>query len=176
MITIHDKNFEPYLTSEEIQDTIAKIGSRLNTNYAGKNPIFIVVLNGAFRFASDLMTYIDIDCEINFVKLSSYRGTESTGSIVNHIGLSSNIEGRHVILVEDIVDTGHTMEFLYEELLKSSPASVAMATLLFKPEAYHGDKKPNYTGFEIPNLFVVGYGLDYDELGRNLNDIYQIKS
>jgi hypoxanthine phosphoribosyltransferase len=151
------------------------LGKEINAEYAEKNPLFVGVLNGAFRFASDMMRHIDIDCEINFVKLTSYRGTKTTGKISSHIGLNSNIEGRHLVLIEDIVDTGNTIEFLLENLFKEKPASIKVATLLYKPEAYHGDVKIDFVGFEIPNLFVVGYGLDYDGMGRNLNDIYQIE-
>ncbi len=174
-ISIHSKTFTPYLGEDKIQARIADLGREINTEYAEKNPLFVGVLNGAFRFASDLMRHIDIDCEINFVKLTSYRGTETTGKISSHIGLNSDIEGRHLVLMEDIVDTGNTIEFLLENLHKEKPASIKVASLLYKPEAYHGDVKIDFTGFEIPNLFVVGYGLDFDGLGRNLNGIYQIE-
>ncbi len=174
-ITIHSKDFEPYLLEGQIKARVKALGSQINADYEGKNPLFVGVLNGCFRFAAELMNHIDIDSEINFVKLTSYRGVESTGKISSHIGLNSDVEGRHLIILEDIVDTGNTIEFLLENLQKEKPASIKVASLLYKPEAYHGNVKLDYVGFEIPNLFVVGYGLDFDGLGRNLNDIYQIK-
>ncbi len=174
-ITIHSKDFEPYLLEGQIKARVKALGSQINADYEGKNPLFVGVLNGCFRFAAELMNHIDIDSEINFVKLTSYRGVESTGKISSHIGLNSDVEGRHLIILEDIVDTGNTIEFLLENLQKEKPASIKVASLLYKPEAYHGNVKLDYVGFEIPNLFVVGYGLDFDGQGRNLNDIYQIK-
>lgn len=174
-ITLHSKEFVPYITEGEIKERVKALGAKINVDYDGKNPLFIGVLNGCFRFAAELMNHIGILSEINFVKLTSYRGTESSGSISRHIGLNSNVEDRHLIILEDIVDTGNTIEHLIEGLRAEKPASIAVASLLYKPEAYHGDVKLNYVGFEIPNLFVVGYGLDYDGLGRHLNDIYQIK-
>lgn len=173
-ITIHGKEFVPYLSEGQIKERVGALGVEINSNYDGKNPLFVGVLNGCFRFAAELMNHIGINSEINFVKLNSYRGTESSGKISTQIGLNSDVEGRHLIILEDIVDTGNTIEHLMEGLRAENPASIKVATLLYKPEAYHGDIKLDYVGFEIPNLFVVGYGLDYDGLGRNLNDIYQI--
>ncbi len=175
-VKIHNRSFDIYLESSKLDFAISNLAQRINADYGGKNPLFVGVLNGAFRFAADLMKYIDIDCEINFVKLSSYRGTESTGRVNNLIGLNSDIGGRHVVILEDIVDTGHTWDYLNEIFLPKSPASLKIATLLYKPEPYQSSLPVDYVGFEIPNLFVVGYGLDYDGQGRNLNDIYQIKS
>lgn len=174
-ISIYGKEFVPYLSQGQINERIKVIGAQINTDYDGKNPLFVGVLNGCFRFAAELMNHIGISSEINFVKLTSYRGTESTGKMSSHIGLNSNVEDRHLIILEDIVDTGNTIEHLMEGLQAEKPASIAIATLLYKPEAYHGDVGLDYVCFEIPNLFVVGYGLDYDGLGRNLNDIYQIQ-
>lgn len=175
-ITIHEKAFEKYLEEEAIQKEIARIANEISRDYEGKEPFFIGILNGCFRFASDLMKYMEFNSEINFVKLASYRGTESTGKIKDLIALNADIRGKHVVILEDIVDTGHTLEYLTEKLLSKEPASLKVASLLYKPDAFIGSVKPDYVGFEIPNLFVVGYGLDYDGLGRNLNDIYQIKS
>lgn len=175
-VKIHNKNFVPYLPSEKIQARIRELGQKIDTDLKGKNPVFLGVLNGCFRFASDLMTHIDEDCEINFLKVASYSGTESSGKVNELIGLNIDISGRDIIVIEDIVDTGHTLKFLLETLGKKNPKSIRIATLLFKPEAYLKEYPLHYVGFEIPNLFVVGYGLDYDGYGRNLNDIYQIKS
>ncbi len=173
-ITLHSKEFVPYISEGQIKERVKAIGLQINAEYDGKNPLFLGVLNGCFRFAAELMNHIGIPSEINFVKLTSYRGTESSGKISSHIGLNSNIQGRHLIILEDIVDTGNTIEHLMQGLESEKPASIKVASLLYKPEAYHGDVKLDYVGFEIPNLFVVGYGLDYDGQGRNLNDIYQI--
>lgn len=174
-VKIHDKNFTTYISSDKIQSRIREIGLQVDTELGEKKPIFLGVLNGAFRFASDLLSHVDTDCEINFIKVQSYSGTESTGAVKEMIGLNTDISGRDIIIVEDIVDTGHTLTYLLDILKKKNPASVRIATLLFKPDAYLKDFPLDYVGFEIPNLFVVGYGLDYDGYGRNLNDIYQIK-
>jgi len=175
-VNIHDKTFNIYLEASKLDAAIGDMGNKINEDYGGKNPLFVGVLNGAFRFAADLMKYVDIPSEINFVKLTSYRGTESTGRVNNLIGLNTDIEGRHVVVLEDIVDTGHTWEYIHEIFSERNPASLKIATLLYKPEPYQSSLPVNYIGFEIPNLFVVGYGLDYDGQGRNLNNIYQIKS
>ncbi len=175
-VQIHDKIFEPYIPSEKIQSRIGELGQKIDLDLKGKNPVFLGVLNGSFRFASDLMTHINEDCEINFLKVASYSGTETSGKVSELIGLNIDISGRDIIVIEDIVDTGHTLKFLLETLAKKNPKSIRIATLLFKPEAYLKEYPLDYIGFEIPNLFVVGYGLDYDGYGRNLNDIYQIKS
>ena len=137
-------------------------------------PIFISILKGSLFFTSDLLKKIDMDCEISFMRVSSYAGTQSTGQINNLIGLSEDIKGRTVVLLEDIVDTGHTVVYLLDELKKSAPAKILVASLLLKPQALKHDLKIDYVGFEVPNDFLVGYGLDYDGLGRNLNDIYKI--
>jgi len=175
-VKIHDKEFVDYISSENIQKRIAELGKEIESDLTGKNPIFLGILNGCFRFSSDLLSNIDTPCEINFLKVSSYAGTETTGKVSELIGLNINIKDRYIVILEDIVDTGHTIDFLLERLQKEEPASIKIATLLYKPTAYHGKHKLDYIGFEIPNLFVVGYGLDYDGYGRNLNDIYQIKS
>jgi hypoxanthine phosphoribosyltransferase len=175
-VTIHDKYFAVYLESGKIDQAIREIAEEIKQEYEDKNPIFVAVLNGAFRFASDLMKYIDFPCEIEFVKLTSYRGTESTGKVKDLVGFNKDVADRHIIVLEDIVDTGHTWEYLHGLFSKLSPASFKIATLLFKPTPYLSKLPIHFHGFEIPNLFVVGYGLDFDGYGRNLNDIYQIKS
>jgi len=175
LITLHDKVFEPFILEDEILDRIGTMGAILSTEYADKNPLIIAVLNGSFMVAADLMKSISIDCEISFVKVSSYHGTTSTGRVDELIGLNTAIRGRHIILLEDIVDTGVTVDKVLKLLSAASPASVKTCTLLFKPDAFKGKKTPDYIGFSVPELFVVGYGLDYDELGRNLRDIYKLK-
>lgn len=174
MLQIHDKTFEIYLRNEEIQEKIDAMAAVLNTEYAGKDVVFIAVLNGAFMFASDLMKRITLPCEITFVKVSSYQGMNSTGRVDEVIGLTTSIKDRHVVLLEDIVDTGITMNKLFTLLSVEHPASIKIATLLYKPEAFRGKHAPDFTGFSIPNFFVVGYGLDYNEHGRNTEHIYQL--
>lgn len=172
IITIKDKNFKPYISDSELQEAIAKVAQQINKDYKGKNPIFIGVLNGSFMFMSDLLKKIDLQCTVSFIKLASYEGTSSTGKITELIGLNENIENKDVILIEDIVDTGSTLVKLYEIIQAKNAKSIKIASLLFKPEAYKKSYPINYVGKEIPNAFVVGYGLDYDGWGRNLNSIY----
>ncbi|MFK7948262.1 MAG: hypoxanthine phosphoribosyltransferase [Saprospiraceae bacterium] len=176
VITVHDKVFEAYISKSEIAERIEVLGKEITETYRTKNPILLVVLNGAFMFASDLVKHLDFDCEVHFIKLSSYDGMESTGNIKTVIGLNENIENRPIIIVEDIVDTGKTLFALVPELKKMRPKSVAICTLLQKTEALTVDLKADYIGFEIENKFVVGYGLDYDNLGRNYPMIYQLKT
>ncbi len=173
-IKLHDLYFKPYLSAAEIQQRVHALGQKIAQDYAGKQPLFIGILNGAFVFAADLARACAMDADFAFVRLASYEGTSSSGVVKTMIGLNAPVEGRHLILVEDIIDTGRTMYHFLPELRKQGPASVAIATLLSKPEAREFELEPDYTGFEIPNKFVVGYGLDYDELGRNLPDIYQL--
>jgi len=175
-VTLHDKDFVIYLEEEKIQNAIEQMAKELTQEYAEKDVVFVGVLNGCFRFISDLMKHIQFQAEVNFLKLSSYRGTESTGKVADLLALNSEISDKHVVILEDIVDTGHTLDYLMELLKDKDTASIKVASLLYKPEAFIGNRKPDYVAFDIPNLFVVGYGLDYDGLGRNLNDIYQIKS
>lgn len=175
MVTIGDLTFEIFLTDEEILQETASLGKQLSADYAGKDLVFIAVLNGAFMFASDLMKNVSIPAEISFVKVSSYTGLTNSEEVKELIGLNTNIQGKHVVLIEDIVDTGNTIDKLLVSLEKENPLSVKVCTLLYKPEAFKGINKPDYVGFSIPNAFVVGYGLDYNELGRNLNAIYQLK-
>jgi hypoxanthine phosphoribosyltransferase len=175
-IQVKDKNFSIFIKSEEIQNAVKEVAARLNEDYKDKKPLFVVVLNGAFMFAADLYKNITIECEISFVKLSSYLGTKSTQIVKELIGLNENINGRDIIIVEDIIDTGITMEKMLEHLDLMNTSSVKIVTLLFKPEAFKKDYKIDYIGIEIPNDFIVGYGLDYDGLARNLADIYILTS
>lgn len=173
-IKVRDKEFSISITAEEIQKTVSKIAEKINNDLHGKVPLFIVVLNGAFIFASDLFKKINIDCEVTFVKLSSYVGTETTSTVRELIGLDKAIKGRSVVIVEDIIDTGITMEYTIQKLKHFEAADVRIATLLFKPDAFQKDFKIDYLGMEIPNDFIVGYGLDYDGFARNYPDIYKI--
>lgn len=175
MIQILDKTFEIFITPEQIQEGIQALAQQLNKDYAGKDVIFIAVLNGSFMFAGDLFKKIDLPCEISFVKVSSYHGTNSSGRVDELIGLSTDITNKHVVIVEDIVDTGITIDKIFTLLRAHEPSSVNVATLLYKPDAFKGKNAPQYAGFTIPNKFVVGYGLDYNEKGRNLEAIYQLK-
>ncbi len=173
-VQLKDKKFRIDLAEADILTQVKRVASEINQEMKGKKPLFLVVLNGAFMFASDLMKNINIDCEISFVKLASYQGTQSTEKVKELIGLNEDLAGRNIIVVEDIVDTGITMEGIIKDLHKKKVADVRVATLLFKPEAFQKDFKIDYIGIEIPNDFIVGYGLDYDGLGRNLRDIYKI--
>jgi len=173
-IEVKDKEFEVYIPSSEIQQGVEKIAEEINRDFQGKNPLFLCILNGSFIFAADLLKKINIDCGISFVKLKSYEGTSTTGVVKTLIGLDENIRDRVVIVVEDIIDTGNTIESLIDQLMALKPAEIKIATLLFKPEAYKKDIKIDYKALEVPNKFLLGYGLDYDGLGRNLVDIYKI--
>jgi len=175
VVTIGDKIFEIFLTDDEILQETTSLGKQLSADYEEKDIVFIAVLNGAFMFAADLMKNISIPAEISFVKVSSYTGLTNSEEVKELIGLNTKIEGKHVVLIEDIVDTGNTIDKLLISLEKENPLSVKVCTLLYKPEAFKGIHKPDYVGFSIPNAFVVGYGLDYNELGRNLKAIYQLK-
>ncbi|MBP6090815.1 MAG: hypoxanthine phosphoribosyltransferase [Crocinitomicaceae bacterium] len=175
MIQINDKSFDVFIQESEIAAKILEISSTINTEYKDKELVFIAILNGAFMFASDLMKNITIPCEISFVKVSSYEGMSTSGRVDELIGLNTNIENKHVIILEDIVDTGITIDKIRTLLTIENPASLKVCTLLYKPSAFAGKHAPELVGFSIPNKFVVGYGLDYDEKGRNLKEIYQIK-
>ncbi|MBA2500893.1 MAG: hypoxanthine phosphoribosyltransferase [Chitinophagaceae bacterium] len=174
IITIHDKQFETYISAEEIQQKVKQIAEAINTDYAGKMPLFIPVLNGAFMFAADLFKYINIPAEVSFIKLASYKGMKSSGNVITAIGLDYDLYNRDVVIVEDIVDTGKTLNKFLPSLEHQQPASLKIAALLHKPEATIYPLSIAYTGFIIPNKFVVGYGLDYDGQGRNLKEIYQV--
>lgn len=176
MIQIFDKTFELFIRSEEIANEVARLATDLNQEYEGKDVIFISVLNGSFMFSSDLMKKVSIPCEISFVKVSSYKGTtHSFGRVDELIGLNTNVSNKHVVILEDIVDTGITIDKIVTLLKSNLPLSIKICTLLYKPDAFQGKNTPNYVGFSIPNRFVVGYGLDYNEHGRNLDAIYQLK-
>lgn len=174
-IQIHDKQFSLFIPSDYILNEVESLANRLEVDYKDKNPIFLVVLNGAFMFASDLLKFYNDNCDISFTKLSSYNGLKSTGTVEQQIELLIDIKDRHIIIVEDIVDTGLTIESLTKNLKHKNPASIEICSLLFKPEAFQGSIPPKYQGFVIANKFVVGYGLDYNEKGRNLKDLYQLK-
>ena len=174
-IRLLDKTFYPYLSADQIKDRIETLAKELERDYAGKSVIFLSVLNGAFMFTSDLMKRLDINLEISFVKLSSYHGTKTSGVVRELIGLNKNIKGLHVVIIEDIVDTGKTIDRLMELLMTEGAKSIETCTLLFKKSAFQGIEGPKYVGFEIPNKFVVGYGLDYNEAGRNIKELYQLK-
>lgn len=173
-ITLHDKQFSIFIEEKKILSAIETIAKKINDSYKDNNPLLIPVLNGAFMFAADLAKFLTINCEFSFIKASSYSGTSSNGTLQEKIGLSENINGRHVIIIEDIIDTGNTLARLVPELELQLPASLKLCALLHKPEAMKADLKVDYIGIEIPNDFIVGYGLDYDGLGRNLRDIYKI--
>ena len=174
-IRIHDKNFRLAKPNGRICDAIGRVADRINKDYAGREtPLFVVVLNGSFMFMSDLIKKIDFNNELSFVKLASYEGTSSTGEVKSLIGLNGSIEGRHVIVVEDIVDTGESIEHMMRDLQARRPASVEVCTLFFKPGSYRKQVPIKYRAMEIGNEFIVGYGLDYDQLGRSLKDIYVV--
>lgn len=173
---IIDKTFELLIPEEKILNEIKRLAQEINQHYQDLNPVFIGVLNGAFMFAADLLKNIDIPSEITFIKAKSYEGIQSTGHVSTRLGLEAPVKGRHIIILEDIVDSGYTINHLMEMLQDQKPASVNIASLLFKPEALKADLDIKYVGFSIPNQFVVGYGLDYDGQGRNLRDIYCLKS
>ncbi len=174
-VKLHDRTFRVMIPAADIDTAIDRLAVQINADYAGREtPLFLGVLNGAFMFASELMKKMKFNCEISFVKLASYCGTGSTGKVSELIGLKNNIEGRHVIIVEDIVDTGESMEHLLRSLSGHRPASIEIATLFYKPAAFRKDFPVKYRAMEIGNEFIVGFGLDYNELGRNLKDIYVV--
>ena len=173
-IQVKDKTFRISIPESKIQERVKVIANKINQEYAGKNPVFLSVLNGSFIFSADLLREMNIPCEICFVKLASYQGVNSSGSIRELIGLNVNITERHVIIVEDIVDTGLTMAHLLDNLKKQNPSSIDICTLLLKPGKLQVNLDIRYRCFEIPNDFIVGYGLDYDGYGRNTKDIYTL--
>lgn len=174
LISLHDKHFEPYLPAARLQAAIQDLAQQLNQEYAGKKPLFVAVLNGSFMFAADLMKALTIACEITFIRVASYQGTSSTGEVKEVLGLTEKISGRHLVILEDIVDTGHTMRMLLDTLGAQKPASLEVATLFLKPECLQHELSLKYVGLSIPNDFIVGYGLDYDGLGRNYPDVYKV--
>ena len=171
-IQVHDKHFEVFIEKSVIEKRIIELASQINQDYQAKRPLFLAILNGSFMFAGELMKSVSVSCEITFLRVSSYQATESSGKIVEILGLTENIEGRDIIIVEDIVDTGLTMVELKHQLLAKNPASLSIVTLFQKPKALKQPIDIQYVGFEIENKFVLGYGLDYDGLGRNLGDLY----
>lgn len=173
-VRLNDKTFRLFKSETEILSAVRDIAHRINEDYIGKRPLIVPVLNGSFMFASDLLKELMLDCELSFIKAASYQGTNSTGALATLIGLNETIESRHIIILEDIVDTGHTLAKILPVFREKNPASVKIASLLFKPNALQANIKVDYVGIEIPNEFIVGYGLDYDGLGRNLRDIYQV--
>lgn len=173
-VKLHDKEFELFISREQIKEAVRNVATQLEPELKFKNPVFVVVLGGAFLFAADLVREVPFTCEISFVRVSSYEGTDSTGVVKEVLGLNQDISDRHVVIVEDIVDTGKTIEVLAEKIYSLYPASVRIATFLFKPNAYKGTKRVDFKGIEIPDDFVVGYGLDYNGQGRNLDQIYRL--
>lgn len=173
-IQIKDKSFTTFITEDKILKEVSRVADEINRDLAGTEPLFLSVLNGSFMFTVDLMKRINIPCEISFVKLASYQGTSSTGKIKELVGLNENIEGRTVVIVEDIVDTGFTMKGLVETLRSKNPKDIRIATLLVKPDKLQVKLDIDYVAMNIPNDFIVGYGLDYDGKGRNYRDIYTV--
>jgi len=171
---IHDLEFEVYISNEKIKDVISGMARKINIDLAGKDVIFLGILNGAFMFASDLFREITLDCQITFLKLASYAGTSSTGTVKRLIGINEDIYKKTVVILEDIVDTGVTLDNIIKQLKGYEPEEIKVATMLFKPDAYTMNLKLDYVGLEIPNDFVLGYGLDYEGLGRNLADLYKV--
>lgn len=172
LVTIKDKQFKPYISQQQISEAVKKIANSINNELKNEQPLFLVVLNGSFMFAADLLKEVSIPCEISFIKVASYHGTTSSGTVTELIGLTEDITGRTVIIVEDIVDTGITLEKLITVLNRKNVKQIKVATVLLKPDSYKKEYKIDYYGMKIPNDFVIGYGLDYDGLGRNLKEIY----
>ncbi len=176
MQKIHDQQFDIFIPSGEIQKRVREIAHQINHDYKDKNPLFLSILNGAFIFTADLFREITIPAEVSFIKLKSYRKMETSGKVKELLGLENNIFDRNIIIIEDIVDTGKTLHHVLEEFKELGTRSISIMTLLHKPEAARVKLDLSYVGFEIPNDFVVGYGLDYDGYGRNLKDIYKVVS
>lgn len=171
-VTYNGLTFKPFITAEQIAERVNALAAEISEAYKGKNPLIVCVLNGAFPFAADLFMNLSIDAQIAFVRLQSYSGTESTGSVRQVVGLTESVKGRSVVVVEDIIDTGRTMAQFLDDLRTQEPADVKVATLLFKPDALQMPMQPDYIGFTIPSKFIIGYGLDLDGMARNLKDIY----
>lgn len=174
MVQVHDKQFDLFITAATISQRIQELAVEINRDYDGKKPLFIAILNGSFVFAADLFRCVTIDAEICFIKLASYKGTKSSGHVVTAIGLDIDIVDRHVVVLEDIVDTGKTLHYFLPQLLNQQPASLKIASLLHKPSAVLFPIPIDYLGFTVPNHFLLGYGLDYNGLGRNLSALYKL--
>ena len=174
VITVHDKQFKPFISAAQIDEQIKRVASEINRDYAGRKPLFIAILNGAFMFAADLFKEINIETEICFIKLASYKGIKSSGQVITAIGLDIDLVGREIIILEDIVDTGNTLTKFLPQIKNQNPASLKIAALLHKPDAMVHPIKIDYLGFTVPNKFLLGYGLDFDGLGRNIKEIYQL--
>lgn len=174
IVQVHDRYFKPFIDEEAIQKEVTRVASEMNHDLAGKDPIFLGILNGAFMFASDLYKQLDFPCQITFLKLASYSGTQSTGSVKQLIGINRDLKDRVVVVLEDIVDTGVTLETIIRQLSGYQPLEIRVATFLHKPEATVKEVKLDYVGMEIPNNFILGYGLDYEGYGRNFREIYQL--
>jgi len=174
IVRVHDSFFEPFITEEAIQREVTRIALEMNSDLASMDPIFLGILNGAFMFASDLYKQLDFPCQITFLKLASYSGTQSTGSVKQLIGINRELKDRVVVVLEDIVDTGVTLETIIRQLSGFEPAEIKVATFLHKPDATVKEVKLDYVGIRIPNNFILGYGLDYNGYGRNFRDIYQL--
>lgn len=175
-VILHDKVFVPFISSTEIAEILQELALKINEDFKDKNPLFLSVLNGSFMFTSDLMKLIKIPCELSFVKLASYHGMNSSGQIQELIGLNQNMSGKNIIILEDIVDTGNTLGYLLDVIKTHDFQSISVCTLLLKPEVFNKKYPIHYVGKNIPNKFVVGYGLDYDGLGRNIPEIYQLRT
>jgi len=176
MITLNGLQFEEYISEEKLLQAIDRVAEQINLDFKGKEPVFLVVLNGAYKFATELLSRFDGDCEIEFIKMSSYDGTSSTGQVQTHIPLEADLEEREVVIIEDIVDSGNTIEKITQMMVNAGVNKYRIASLFYKPAAYTKEYKIHYVGLEIPNDFIVGYGLDYNGLGRNLNAIYKLKT
>lgn len=173
-LRIHDFLFEPFLSAEQIKSRVKQLAEQLNTQYAGTHPVFLPILNGSFIFAADLIRAVDFECEVSFVKLASYEGLKSTGEVSTRLGIDAELKGRPVIIIEDIVDTGNTLSQFIPVLQKFEPQSIEIVSLLRKPTELKHQLEVKYVGFDIPSKFVIGYGLDYDGLGRGLPGVYQL--
>ena len=173
-IQVKDREFEVFLRDEDIQKEVKRVAGEISRDYVGKEPLFLCILNGAFMFAADLLKNVTIPCNVSFVKVASYQGTDTTGKVKELMGLQESVDGRHVIIVEDIVDTGYTMRDVLDSLKEKNAASVQVCALLCKPDKLKVDINLKYLAMNIPNGFIVGYGLDYDGFGRNSRDIYKI--
>lgn len=174
LIQVHDKQFKPFISALQIDEQIKRVAGEIDSDYKNKRPLFIAILNGSFMFASDLFKQITIESEICFIKLASYKGTKSSGQVITAIGLDIDLHGRDIIIIEDIVDTGKTLSHFLPQLQHHQPASLKIAALLHKPQATIYPIVIDYLGFSVPDIFLLGYGLDYDGLGRNIKEIYQL--